>query len=236
MKNKGGIMERRKHLLVILLMCVLISGCGRGASVQEPSTQTPVLEPYSFESYEEFKEWFTCDTGNPAKALEDADKWGQEYKDFINGVLEGKYKLVRAYFGDVPLESTAVNKRVSLFKKENFNKPCIYYPSKYGVVWICYLDEEEKGIAQEKTIDEFIKYLNPNYINLHNWKEHDDIEYARVEEISFKDRTVEALIYYDGAVDSLTKYFIYDDMLVRVYGKSKKCSSEVWEEFYLVSE
>lgn len=200
--------------------------------------QPSVPYPYAFESYEQLKAFFVGTKDAPVPALEEKDKHGDAYRNFVDNVISGKYKVARPYLSDkpMPIQDKEGYAKVDILPIDLYGRPWIWYQ---GViqgqlcrVCISYLTDDEIEACQGKEASDVIKILYSGPApNIDNISEFPNYEYIYENDTILKDRTVSAL--YKNVKDSTRLYvtFVYDDMLINIFAPENTLTEDFFSNF-----
>jgi len=199
---------------VILFMAVVLlvscSGIGKDSGGGKPSAKpgndssgdSTVLftEPiYSYESYEDL-----------SKAISPGSKLIAGAETFLVPCSNGERMNLR--------EKEGVSK-ITLYTEDTFSRPWFLFYCESGDTAVrirtMYLKEDEIAYAEGKSCSDFLKKLDPKFVNVENAAAYKNYTSVKTEDARLADRTVSAMIC-KGAISETTYYFVYDNVLVTV--------------------
>lgn len=229
----------KKCLLCLGSMLFLILAIV-GPEIAMALTELTDREYYDFDTYEELEAWFEADDPIDAGAMEEAGIWGEEYEAFVNDVMQGKNKILIPYFGENPilLQDFERNSSITIATKSSYGRTEIrYYCTSEGEnyrITLTYLSDEEVAYSKENEMDEVLRLIVRGNPQVGNWLNVFDYEIYELETMYLNDRDVSVLnIAYYGDSD-IEKYFVYDNVLVKIEGSKKGFDRELWGTFRLI--
>ena len=170
-----------------------------GGDSQGDSTVLLTEPVYSYESYEKL-----------AKAIAPKSKLIAGAETFLVPCSNGERINLR--------EKEGVSK-ITLYTQDTFSRPwfLFYCEENDNAVRIrtMYLNADEIAYAEGKSCSDFLKKLDPKFVNVENAAAYKNYTSVKTEDVRLADRTVSAMIC-KGAISETTYYFVYDNVLVTV--------------------
>lgn len=248
-------------IICMLFLCINLASCYNAEAVSDDTNDTDIGDlsdksnessddlniqdnqpsiqhPYAFENYEQLKAFFVSTKDSPAPVFEEKDKYGDAYRDFVDNVISGKYKIARPYLSDkpMPIQDKDGYAKVDILPIDLYGRPWIWYQAliedQLCRVCIMYMGDTEVANSQGKSASDVIKIVYsdpaPNVDNIQDFPNYEDIY---VKDTVLKDRTVSAL--YKNVKDSERLYvtFVYDNMLVNMFAPEDTFTDEFFRNF-----
>lgn len=230
-------MKKRCYILLLFICFALIcsASCGAARENETKATEdTSLLQSdmvhihsFSFQSYSSLSKAFQSGTEENEWVLWYAEE-NEKIADLCRYISSGKGALripcVRG--SEMPFYERSGFSNITLFEKELFGEPWIWYYGKVGanmvtVQTMYYGNAEQADVLSRSTsCSEFLKILAPTAPNIDNYTQFQSYRNVYEKTVRIGEKDIRCLVAELAESSQIYFEFVFDDMFVILHGQS----------------
>lgn len=227
-------------------MLFLLCSCNASTSFDgSESTLSPSLDdapdyslPYNFDSYSELENAFKNKSSYEQLHAEKSN-FGTTYQQMIDDLSDNTTHIYIPKFNgtDATLRNQEGFSNISLFTKELYNLPWIWYYCLYNntdvTVKLTYLSSIEVDASSTDSCAETLRKISSGAVNIDNFHTFENYKNVTEIELTLADKTVSALKYELKDSEKITVSFVYNDVYVMIKANASLLTDTFWSDFSL---